>query len=171
MLVDVVTDSWRRLGFDVVGDEAFFQLVLARLVEPTSKLDSLRVIAELGLAPVHLSMVKRSLKRCAERDYREQMTKACFEHVWQQRGGDVSLLLYDVMSPWLTAWVKLNATQNIEQQPRERLVDHGARHDLPPCCHPGGLEQRIRIGCGHQRRLHRRRRDTQIQFSLRVTSQ
>ena len=61
LLVDVVRDSWQRLGFDVVDDEAFFQLVLARLVEPTSKLDCLRVVAELGLTPVHLSTVKRCL--------------------------------------------------------------------------------------------------------------
>ena len=96
LLVDVVRDSWARLGFDVVDDEAFFQLVLARLVEPTSKLDSLRVIAELGLAPVHLSTVKRSLKRCADKDYRDKIAHACFQHVWREHGGDVSLLLYDV---------------------------------------------------------------------------
>ena len=40
LLIDVVRGAWDRLGFDVVDDEAFFQLVLARLVEPTSKLDS-----------------------------------------------------------------------------------------------------------------------------------
>jgi hypothetical protein len=49
--VEVIEGAWRRLGFDVVGDAAFFQLVLARLVEPTSKADSVRVLSELGLAP------------------------------------------------------------------------------------------------------------------------
>lgn len=53
LLVDVIRSSWDRLGFGAVDDEAFFQLVLARLVEPTSKLDSLRVIGELGLEPLH----------------------------------------------------------------------------------------------------------------------
>lgn len=96
LLVDVVRDSWQRLGFDVVDDEAFFQLVLARLVEPTSKLDSLRVVAELGLTPVHLSTVKRCLKRCAGNDYQGRISQACFNHVWSERGGDVSLLMYDV---------------------------------------------------------------------------
>ena len=42
LLVEVVQATWKALGFDVVGDEAFFQLVLARLVEPTSMLDSAR---------------------------------------------------------------------------------------------------------------------------------
>ena len=94
LLVDVIRGSWDRLGFGVVDDEAFFQLVLARLVEPTSKLDSLRVIKDLGVEPVHLSTVKRALKRCAAKDYRPLVQTACFEHVWSERGGDVSLLLY-----------------------------------------------------------------------------
>ena len=53
LLVEVVRAAWKALGFDVVGDEAFFQLVLARLVEPTSMLDSARVLTELGIVPVH----------------------------------------------------------------------------------------------------------------------
>lgn len=65
-------------------------------MEPTSKLDSLRVIAELGLVPVHLSTVKRCLKRCADKGYRDKIAQACFQHVWSEQGGDVSLLLYDV---------------------------------------------------------------------------
>ena len=39
------------LGFDAAtgGDEVFRQLVLARIIEPTSKLDSLRVLEEAGV--------------------------------------------------------------------------------------------------------------------------
>lgn len=96
LLVDVVRSSWQRLGFDVIEDAAFFQLVLARLVEPTSKVDSLRVVAELGMVPVHLSTVKRCLKRCADKGYRDRIAQACFRHVWSDHGGDVSLLCYDV---------------------------------------------------------------------------
>lgn len=94
LLVDVVRGSWQRLGFDAIGDEAFFQLVLARLVEPTSKLDSLRVIEELGLSPPHRNTFTKTLKRCAANGYRDRVAQACFAHVW--RGGDVSLLMYDV---------------------------------------------------------------------------
>src|SRR5690625_508809 len=35
ILIDTIRDVYTRLGFDVVDDEAFFQLVAARLVEPT----------------------------------------------------------------------------------------------------------------------------------------
>lgn len=103
LLVDVIRDGWVRLGFSRVEDEAFFQLVLARLVEPTSKLDSVRVIEELGIASMHLSSFKRSLQRCVAKDYRAQIQTACFEHVWSEAGGDVSLLLYDVTTLYFEA--------------------------------------------------------------------
>lgn len=40
--------TWQCLGVDRITHEAFFHLVLARLVESASKLDSLRVLKELG---------------------------------------------------------------------------------------------------------------------------
>jgi hypothetical protein len=40
LLWRVLTEAYTRLGFDVVADEAFAQLVLARILEPTSKADS-----------------------------------------------------------------------------------------------------------------------------------
>lgn len=55
----MLTDAYDRLGFDTVGDEAFAQLVLARVVEPTSKADSLRVLDELGVEHVRLPGISR----------------------------------------------------------------------------------------------------------------
>ncbi|MDF1489422.1 IS1634 family transposase [Tessaracoccus caeni] len=103
LLVDVIRGSWELLGFGVVKDEAFFQLVLARLVEPTSKLDSLRVIEELGLEPLHHNSYYKALKRCVTKDYRALVQTACFEHVWSGAGGDVSLLMYDVTTLYFEA--------------------------------------------------------------------
>lgn len=103
LLVNVIRGAWHLLGFDVVADEAFFQLVLARLVEPTSKLDSIRVVEELGLAATHRNTFTKALKRCAAQDYRALMQEACFEHVWSSHGGDVSLLLYDVTTLYFEA--------------------------------------------------------------------
>lgn len=49
----VLTAAYERLGFEVLGDEAFKSLVLARVVEPTSKADTARVLADIGVpAPV-----------------------------------------------------------------------------------------------------------------------
>lgn len=103
LLVEVIRAAWDRLGFDRVRDEAFFQLVLARLVEPTSKLDSLRVLTELGITPAHHNTYYNALQRCATNEYREQLAAASFEYVWSERGGDVSLLLYDVTTLYFEA--------------------------------------------------------------------
>jgi hypothetical protein len=47
-LLDALAHGYRVLGFDGAtgGDAVFRQLVLARIIEPTSKLDSGRVLEE-----------------------------------------------------------------------------------------------------------------------------
>lgn len=41
---------YASLGFDQIADSAFKALVLARIIEPTGKADTVRVLAELGVA-------------------------------------------------------------------------------------------------------------------------
>lgn len=94
LLVDTLTAGWRDLGFDVITDEAFFQLVLARVVEPTSMLDAIRVLTDLGLTPAHRNTFSATLRRCGQRGYRDQIATACFNNAAVR--GDVSLCLYDV---------------------------------------------------------------------------
>ena len=50
-LWDALAHAYGVLGFDAAagGDEVFRQLVLARIIEPTSKLDTLRVLSEVGV--------------------------------------------------------------------------------------------------------------------------
>ncbi|MGA7689286.1 MAG: IS1634 family transposase, partial [Jiangellales bacterium] len=48
LLYDALAGVYADLGFDVVGDEVFRDLVIARVVEPTSLLDVDRVLAEMG---------------------------------------------------------------------------------------------------------------------------
>jgi hypothetical protein len=52
-LLDALDRGYRVLGLDEAagGDGVFRQLVLARIIEPASKLDSLRVLEEAGEAP------------------------------------------------------------------------------------------------------------------------
>lgn len=101
LLVEVIQAAWDHLGFDVIRDQAFFQLVLARLVEPTSMVDSRRVIEELGISPVHRNTFVAALKRCGRDDYRDQVQKACFNHSLVTAG--LSLLLYDVTTLYFEA--------------------------------------------------------------------
>ena len=46
-LWDVLVGAYSRLGFDVLDDEGFRAMLLARLIEPTSKADSIRVLDEI----------------------------------------------------------------------------------------------------------------------------
>ncbi|MDQ3451255.1 MAG: IS1634 family transposase, partial [Actinomycetota bacterium] len=63
LLYDALAGVYSSLGFDVVDDEVFRDLVIARVVEPTSLLDVDRVLAEMGRVSVSLSTRKRTLRR------------------------------------------------------------------------------------------------------------
>lgn len=93
LLFNVLIDQYNRLDFNGLTDEDFAYLCIARLVEPTSKLDSLRVLADLGICGLDRNRLYRCLARIVESDYRAQIEKACFDHVVAT---DLSLVLYDV---------------------------------------------------------------------------
>jgi transposase len=93
LLWKVLQNEYRKLGFDRLGDEIFEALCIARIVEPTSKLDSLRVLIDLGVDSINRNRLYRCLVKAASQDYRRQISQACFEHV---QGGGLTLVLYDV---------------------------------------------------------------------------
>ncbi len=95
LLWSVLTSAYSRLGFDVLGDEGFAAMVLARVVEPTSKADVVRVLAEIGAPAVSVRTLFRSLARCQARDYRGQLATAAWAHT-VRTNGVAALVLYDV---------------------------------------------------------------------------
>ena len=101
LLYDTLAGVYDELGFDIVGDDAFRDLVIARIVEPTSLLDVDRVLSDLGRVAASLSTRKRTLKRAQDGRYRDQVAKACFAHA--ATSGDVSLVLYDVTTLYFEA--------------------------------------------------------------------
>lgn len=101
LLFDVLAGVYTDLGFDAVGDEVFRDLVIARIVEPTSLLDIDRVLAELGRVSASHSTRKRTLRRAHAGDYRSTIAAACFNHA--ATAGDVSLVLYDVTTLYFEA--------------------------------------------------------------------
>jgi len=70
LLWGVLTSTYARLGFDVLADEGFRAMVLARIVEPTSKAEVVRILDEIGAPAVSLRTMFRSLARAQARDYR-----------------------------------------------------------------------------------------------------
>jgi hypothetical protein len=69
-LLDALCRGFEVLGFGAATgrDEVFAALVVARIIEPTSKLDSLRVLAEAGWDPPSYRTVKRRLRVYAGAD-------------------------------------------------------------------------------------------------------
>jgi Transposase DDE domain len=94
-LLDALEDAYQVLGLDQAagGDEVFRDLVLARIIEPVSKLDSLRVLEEAGAAAASYRTVKRRLRAYAKDAWRQQISAACAAHAGL---GPASLVLYDV---------------------------------------------------------------------------
>jgi hypothetical protein len=93
-LWEALATAYQVLGLDrACGDEVFQQLVLARVVEPTSKLDSIRVLDEIGVPAPSYPTIKRRLPVYATQEWRQALAAACADHV---RLGPATLVLYDV---------------------------------------------------------------------------
>jgi hypothetical protein len=139
VLWHVLQAGYTQLGFDTVRDESFKQLVLARIIEPTSKADSVRVLDEIGVAHASLRTMFRSLERAQERDYRGQIAAACFTHA--SASGDVSLCLYDVTTLYFEA----------ENEDELRKVGYSKERRVDPQIVVGLLVDRqgfpLEIGC------------------------
>jgi hypothetical protein len=94
-LWDALSYGYDVLGFGRAdgGDEVFRQLVLARIIEPSSKLDSLRVLEEAGISAPSYRTLLRRLPVFAKQAWRQKLAAACAAHA---RLGRASLVLYDV---------------------------------------------------------------------------
>ncbi len=94
-LWDALCRAYEALGFDEAtgGDEVFRGLVLARIVEPTSKLDAVRVLEEVGVAGASYATVKRRLPAYAKPVWRRGLAAACAAHAAL---GPATLIMYDV---------------------------------------------------------------------------
>ena len=141
-LIEALRSAYRRLGLGeaVGGDRAFEQMVAARLIEPTSKADTPRVLSEIGWpAPAHRNTLYASLGRCVERGYRESLSGALFEHVTSTSG--LALCLYDVTTLYFEA----------EREDDLRKVGYSKERRVDPQVIVGLLVDRrgfpLRIGC------------------------
>jgi hypothetical protein len=93
LLWQVLQEQYDSLGFNQLTDEVFAALCVARLVEPTSKIDSLRVLADLGINQISQNQLYRCLPKVIDKDYRSAISQICFNH---SKSHGINLLLYDV---------------------------------------------------------------------------
>jgi transposase len=102
-LYQTLAKIYEQLNFASLNDNIFQMLVLARLIEPTSKLDTIRVLDELGLSAPSNTSLHRCLSRMVTKDYRSYLATACVGYCRRQSPRKqlplkegLSLLLYDV---------------------------------------------------------------------------
>ena len=123
LLFDVLAHVYDELGFTAVGDETFRDLVISRIVEPTSILDTPRVLTDVGCKPANERTMRRTLARAQQRGYRDQIATACFNHALGS--GDVSLCLYDVTTLYFEAEKEDEGEKGLRKvgYSKERRVD------------------------------------------------
>ncbi|HMR50491.1 MAG TPA: IS1634 family transposase [Arachnia sp.] len=94
-LIDAIGAVYRGLGFDIAtdGDEVFEHLVIARIVQPGSKLDSIETLAEIGIRSASYPTIKRRLPIYAKPEFQDRLTRAC---VVKAGIGPGVLIMYDV---------------------------------------------------------------------------
>ncbi|HCM94892.1 MAG TPA: IS1634 family transposase [Glutamicibacter sp.] len=94
-LWDILTAAYARLGFEVLDDEGFRAMVLARLIEPTSKADTIRVLDDICAPHPSLRTLFRSQHRCHNEDYKDTLAKAMIAYRTQTVGLG-AMIMYDV---------------------------------------------------------------------------
>lgn len=139
VLYEALAVVFDDLGFTRVSSEAFRDLVIARIVEPTSIVDVGRVLTDLGRVAPSEKTLRRTLQRCAAGKWREQIATACFAHA--TTNGDVSLCLYDVTTLYFEA----------EKEDGVRKVGYSKERRVDPQIVVGLLVDRhgfpLEIGC------------------------
>ncbi len=120
ILWEVLAGIYDDLGLDRLGDGTFRALVLARVIEPASKLDTVRVLTEIGVASPHRVTFMRCLKREVERDYRAVIAQACHRHA--TRAASLAVVLYDVTSLHF----------EVEREDKLRKVGMSKEHRVDP---------------------------------------
>ena len=140
LLYEGLAGVYDALGFHGAGqDAAFRDLGLARVVEPTSLLDSGRVLVDLGRTSASEKTMRRTLTRAHQRGYRDRLATACFAHA--STSGDLSLVLYDVTTLYFEA----------EREDELRKVGYSKERRVDPQVVVGLLVDRggfpLEVGC------------------------
>jgi len=139
LLYDVLGHVYDWLGFDTVGDAVFRDLVIARIVEPTSKLDASRVLADLGAQLVSYKTIDRRVRKIHASGHRDAIAENCFAYATDC--GGLSLILYDVTTLYFEA----------ESEDSLRKIGHSKERRVDPQIVVGLLVDRtgfpLEIGC------------------------
>ena len=96
-LFQVLSRQYQKLGFSQLNDSDFANLCIARIVEPTSKLDSLRVLSDLGIN----DLSKDRLYRCLQKLSKKITVRSLANFVLTKRIAKTSIWFYTTLPPYI----------------------------------------------------------------------
>ncbi len=144
VLWEALERVYADLGFEAIGDRTFKQLVLGRIIEPTSKIDTIRVLDEVGVKAPAAATIYRSLARAVEREYRDQVSAACYAHAAPT--GRLAAVLYDLTTLYFET-PKEDSLRKVGMS-KERRVDPQVTVGL--LCDPGGFPLAVHLFEGNK---------------------
>jgi hypothetical protein len=93
-LYETISKVYDKLKLNEVGDIIFKQIVIARIIKPSSKLETVEILKKVELEyRVSNSGIWRCLRRAIKEGYREKISDRFIEYIGI---GRATLLLYDV---------------------------------------------------------------------------
>ena len=110
--------------------------MLARIIEPASKLDSLRVLEGAGVAAPSYATVERRLPTYAEDEWRQRLSAACAAHAWL---GPASLVLHDVSTLYFETDIRMSMTSRSNFAATRMSSWPGQSHHSCPFAHSTGM--------------------------------
>jgi hypothetical protein len=144
-LWDALCTAYDALGFDKAadGDEAFRQLVLARIIEPTSKADSLRVIEETGIVGLATRFAAPLAWRGANPDIVHE-TYFAIKPVGKARRRVVTVydMIYELFAPKAKLAIAAKRAARKSRRPRNLHFRKHAAGPRAPLRHRPGTDQR-----------------------------
>lgn len=92
--MDCFASAYRSIGLDAAAEDSVFEgLVTAKILEPGSKYDSIRVLKEAGAASASYATINKNFPSFAAEDFRDRIISVCANY---DGIGPSSLVLYDV---------------------------------------------------------------------------
>ena len=91
----ILNQVFRIIGFDVIEDEIFKHLVVARLCQPSSKSGTVDYLQSYFEEDVELHKIYRYLDRLYS-SQQERIQQISVEHTRKILGGNIGLVFYDV---------------------------------------------------------------------------
>lgn len=91
-----------EIGFNIIKDEIFRHLVLARLIYPVSKLKTIDYLQKYKGITLHVNEIYRYLDKL-QNSQSKQIQRISFEHTQQVLGNQLSVVFYDVTTLYFEA--------------------------------------------------------------------